>query len=185
MAERLTAGTYKRTFIRLKGARPCSFVAVAASPAHDLCGNSACQMADEAVVQIDEQRCVLAAPVSLSLPLREDPHRGEPAAAVFESRLPDSEPLRRRVTGKVGARCTDAYSLVAAINRDCVAEAHARLADLLDPLFQSGLVGPTGSVSVRLGVEQDFRTGGRTEIAHSDRIVSTSVLVRPDPRTFA
>lgn len=58
--------------------------------------------------------------VSLSLPLREDPYRGEPVAAVFENLLPDSEPLRRRVAEKVGARGTDAYSLLAAIGRDCV-----------------------------------------------------------------
>src|SRR3546814_17690968 len=45
-----------------------------------------------------------AFPVSLSLPLREDPYRGEPVAAVFENLLPDSEPLRRRVAEKVGAR---------------------------------------------------------------------------------
>ncbi|WP_193369656.1 type II toxin-antitoxin system HipA family toxin [Pelagibius marinus] len=61
-----------------------------------------------------------AIPVSLSLPLREDPYRGEPVAAVFENLLPDSEPLRRRVAEKVGSRGTDAYSLLAAIGRDCV-----------------------------------------------------------------
>jgi serine/threonine-protein kinase HipA len=61
-----------------------------------------------------------AFPVSLSLPLREDPYRGEPVAAVFENLLPDSQPLRRRVAEKVGARGTDAYSLLAAIGRDCV-----------------------------------------------------------------
>lgn len=59
-------------------------------------------------------------PVSLSLPLREDPYRGELVAAVFENLLPDSESLRRRVAEKVGARGTDAYSLLAAIGRDCV-----------------------------------------------------------------
>lgn len=61
-----------------------------------------------------------ALPVSLSLPLRETPYRGEPVAAVFENLLPDSEGLRRRVAEKVGARGTDAYSLLAAIGRDCV-----------------------------------------------------------------
>lgn len=40
--------------------------------------------------------------------------------AVFENLLPDSEPLRRRVAEKVGAGGTDAYSLLAAIGRDCV-----------------------------------------------------------------
>lgn len=61
-----------------------------------------------------------ALPVSLSLPLREDPYRGEPVAAVFENLLPDSDNIRRRVAEKVGARGTDAYSLLEAIGHDCV-----------------------------------------------------------------
>jgi serine/threonine-protein kinase HipA len=61
-----------------------------------------------------------AFPVSLSLPMREDAWRGEPVAAVFENLLPDSAELRRRVAEKVGAAGTDAYSLLAAIGRDCV-----------------------------------------------------------------
>lgn len=61
-----------------------------------------------------------AFPVSLSLPLREEPWRGEPVAAVFENLLPDSDDLRKRVAEKVGAAGTDAYSLLAAIGRDCI-----------------------------------------------------------------
>jgi serine/threonine-protein kinase HipA len=61
-----------------------------------------------------------ALPVSLSLPLRETPYRGEPVSAVFENLLPDSDALRRRVAEKVGARGIDAYNLLAAIGRDCV-----------------------------------------------------------------
>ncbi len=61
-----------------------------------------------------------AFPVSLSLPLREDAWRGEPVLAVFENLLPDSDALRRRVAEKVGAAGYDAYSLLAAIGRDCV-----------------------------------------------------------------
>ena len=61
-----------------------------------------------------------AIPVSLSLPLREDAYRGTPVVAVFENLLPDSEPLRRRVAERVGAEGSDAYSLLAAIGRDCV-----------------------------------------------------------------
>ncbi|MCC6890178.1 MAG: type II toxin-antitoxin system HipA family toxin [Hyphomicrobiales bacterium] len=59
-------------------------------------------------------------PVSLSLPLREDAFRGEAVTAVFDNLLPDSDALRRRVAQKVGAAGTDAYSLLAAIGRDCV-----------------------------------------------------------------
>ncbi len=61
-----------------------------------------------------------ALPISLSLPLREDLYRGEPVVAVFDNLLPDSDSLRRRVAEKVGAAGTDAYSLLAAIGRDCV-----------------------------------------------------------------
>jgi serine/threonine-protein kinase HipA len=61
-----------------------------------------------------------ALPVSLSLPLRDDAYRGEPVSAVFDNLLPDSDALRRRVAEKVGAAGTDAYSLLAAIGRDCV-----------------------------------------------------------------
>ncbi len=61
-----------------------------------------------------------AIPVSLSLPLREDAYHGAPVLAVFDNLLPDSDALRRRVAGKVGAEGTDAYSLLAKIGRDCV-----------------------------------------------------------------
>jgi len=61
-----------------------------------------------------------ALPVSLSLPLRETPYRGEPVAAVFDNLLPDSDALRRRVAEKVGARGVDAYSMLSKIGHDCV-----------------------------------------------------------------
>lgn len=61
-----------------------------------------------------------AIPVSLSLPLREDAFKGPAVAAFFENLLPDSEPLRRRVSEKVGADGIDAYSLLSRIGRDCV-----------------------------------------------------------------
>jgi len=61
-----------------------------------------------------------AFPVSLSLPLREDPYRGEPVVAVFDNLLPDSDALRRRIAERVGATGSDAYSLLAAIGHDCV-----------------------------------------------------------------
>jgi len=61
-----------------------------------------------------------ATPVSLSLPLRDDAYKGERVAAVFENLLPDSEMLRRRVAERVGAKGTDAYSLLSQIGRDCV-----------------------------------------------------------------
>ena len=61
-----------------------------------------------------------ALPVSLSLPLRETPWRGAPVAAVFENLLPDSDRLRRLIAERVGARGSDAFSLLARIGQDCV-----------------------------------------------------------------
>lgn len=74
-----------------------------------------------------------AFPVSLSLPLREDPWRGEPVAAVFENLLPDSVDLRKRVAEKVGAAGYDAYSLLAAIGRDCVGALQFIAGDATEP----------------------------------------------------
>ena len=59
-------------------------------------------------------------PISMSLPLRDDAFKGERVVAVFENLLPDSEDLRRRVAERVGAKGTDAYSLLFQIGRDCV-----------------------------------------------------------------
>lgn len=73
-----------------------------------------------------------AFPVSLSLALREDAYRGQAVAAVFDNLLPDSDALRHRLAEKVGARGTDAYSLLEMIGRDCVG-ALQFLPDGIDP----------------------------------------------------
>lgn len=59
-------------------------------------------------------------PVSLSLPLREDRYAGSRVIAVFDNLLPDNEDIRRRLAEQVHAGGDDAYSLLAAIGRDCV-----------------------------------------------------------------
>ncbi|EQD40541.1 HipA, partial [mine drainage metagenome] len=59
-------------------------------------------------------------PVSLSLPLREDRFIGDPVIAVFDNLLPDNDQIRRRLAERVGAAGNDAYSLLAAVGRDCV-----------------------------------------------------------------
>lgn len=61
-----------------------------------------------------------AMPVSLSLPLREDRYIGEPVIAVFDNLLPDSDDIRRRLAERAQAQGSDAYSLLAAVGRDCV-----------------------------------------------------------------
>lgn len=82
-----------------------------------------------------------AMPVSLSLPLREQPYRGEPVAAVFENLLPDSDALRRRVAEKVGARGTDAYSMLSVIGQDCVGALQFMAADRPPPEATGPLAG--------------------------------------------
>ena len=59
-------------------------------------------------------------PVSLSLPLREDRYVGGPVIAVFDNLLPDNDGVRRTIAARLHADGTDAYSLLAAIGRDCV-----------------------------------------------------------------
>ncbi len=61
-----------------------------------------------------------AMPVSLSLPLREDRYIGAPVIAVFDNLLPDNTEIRKRVSARMQAGGTDAYSLLAAVGRDCV-----------------------------------------------------------------
>lgn len=61
-----------------------------------------------------------ALPVSYSLPLREDRYVGEPVIAVFDNLIPDNEQIRHRLAERSGADGDDAYSLLAAIGRDCV-----------------------------------------------------------------
>jgi len=92
-----------------------------------------------------------AFPVSLSLPLREEPWRGEPVVAVFENLLPDSMDLRRRVAEKVGAAGADAYSLLAAIGRDCVG-ALQFLAD--GAVVPDGTTALSGDVLDEAGIER-------------------------------
>ena len=61
-----------------------------------------------------------AFPISLSLPLRPAPWRGEAVVAVFDNLLPDSLHVRRQVAERTGADGVDAYSLLGQIGRDCV-----------------------------------------------------------------
>ncbi len=111
-----------------------------------------------------------AIPVSFSLPLREDAYKGERVVAVFENLLPDSEQLRQRVAEKVGAKGTDAYSLLSEIGRDCVGALQFILEDAEIAEDTSGIDGKIVSdeeiekllnnlVRAPLGLdrEQDFR----------------------------
>jgi serine/threonine-protein kinase HipA len=59
-------------------------------------------------------------PISLSLPLREERYIGAPVSNLFDNLLPDDAALRRQIAERVGAEGIDAYSLLAALGRDCV-----------------------------------------------------------------
>ncbi len=61
-----------------------------------------------------------AMPISLSLPLREEAHRGSPVIAYLENLLPDNQAIRERVAARVHAGGTDAWHMLEKIGRDCV-----------------------------------------------------------------
>ncbi|WP_417491015.1 type II toxin-antitoxin system HipA family toxin [Maricaulis sp.] len=65
----------------------------------------------------DEDRAI---PVSLSLPLREERYTGAEVSSFFDNLLPDNAQIRRIVAQKVGAKGTDAFSLLNGIGRECV-----------------------------------------------------------------
>ncbi len=82
-----------------------------------------------------------AMPVSYSLPLREDRYIGGPVIAVFDNLLPDNQQVRRRMAERVKADNYDAYSLLAAVGRDCVGA--------LQILPEGESPGPAGGLSGR------------------------------------
>ncbi|WP_434286249.1 type II toxin-antitoxin system HipA family toxin [Celeribacter sp. SCSIO 80788] len=61
-----------------------------------------------------------AMPISLSLPLREEPHHGGVVIAYLENLLPDNQAIRERVAARVRAGGTDAWHMLEKIGRDCV-----------------------------------------------------------------
>jgi HipA-like protein len=69
--------------------------------------SSACQGARPAAIEFRYDQEWLSwestFPISLSLPLREDPYIGVPVINVFDNLLPDCEPIRRRVAERIGA----------------------------------------------------------------------------------
>lgn len=74
-----------------------------------------------------------ALPISLSLPLLETRYSGDRVLAVFDNLLPDSNPIRTRVAERVGAKGTDAFSLLSEIGRDCVGALQFMPADEAPP----------------------------------------------------
>lgn len=108
-------------------------------------------------------------PISLSLPLREDRYIGTPVTNVFDNLLPDNDAIRRRVAERVGADGTDAYSMLAALGRDCVG-ALQFLIDGMDPGRPgsvegkpvseedvAGIIANLAAAPLGLGEDEDFR----------------------------
>jgi serine/threonine-protein kinase HipA len=110
-----------------------------------------------------------AIPVSISLPLREDRYLGDPVLAVFENLLPDNEDIRRRVAERAQAGGTDAYSLLAAIGRDCIGalqflpegqdpgRAGAVDAQIIDDQEIAAIVGNLARNPLGIGDDREFR----------------------------
>lgn len=61
-----------------------------------------------------------AIPVSRSMPLVDRPFTGLAVRAVFDNLLPDNDRIRARIAARVAADGTDAFSMLAALGRDCV-----------------------------------------------------------------
>jgi serine/threonine-protein kinase HipA len=58
--------------------------------------------------------------LSLSLPLQEDPYKGEVVSNYFDNLLPDSESVRKRLAESSNANSKEAFDILQAIGRDCV-----------------------------------------------------------------
>lgn len=110
-----------------------------------------------------------AIPVSLSLPLGERRYTGSAVTAVLDNLLPDNDTIRRRVAERVGAGGTDAYSLLAAVGRDCVGalqflpenvESERPGGPEGEPIDEAGvaaLLRGLGRAPLGLGPDEDFR----------------------------
>ncbi len=61
-----------------------------------------------------------ANPISLSLPLQIQPHKGDPVANYFENLLPDLTSVRRNLQNRYQTTSTHMFDLLHAIGRDCV-----------------------------------------------------------------
>ncbi|HCE1978770.1 TPA: type II toxin-antitoxin system HipA family toxin [Vibrio parahaemolyticus] len=61
-----------------------------------------------------------AYPISLSLPLQHQPHKGDPVANYFDNLLPDLTSTRKNIQRRYSTDSTNTLDLLHAIGRDCV-----------------------------------------------------------------
>jgi serine/threonine-protein kinase HipA len=59
-------------------------------------------------------------PISLSLPLGSQPHRGNAVENFFENLLPDSQSIKNRIQARFGAKSNNCFDLLWHVGRDCV-----------------------------------------------------------------
>ena len=108
-------------------------------------------------------------PISLSLPLREDRHTGQPVIAVFDNLLPDSQAIRWLLAERAKAQGADCFSLLAAVGRDCVGA--------MQFLPDEMLPGPAGSISA-VPIGDDDIAGIVADLARRPLGVSTEGELR-------
>ena len=65
-------------------------------------------------------RSDLGRPLSMSMPLVEQPYSGDVVENYFDNLLPDSQPIRNRLRTRFGAKSTHGFDLLWHIGRDCV-----------------------------------------------------------------
>lgn len=59
-------------------------------------------------------------PISLSMPITDQPYSGEVVENYFDNLLPDNENIRRRIRTRFNAKSTQCYDLLSEIGADCV-----------------------------------------------------------------
>ncbi|MFC0138730.1 type II toxin-antitoxin system HipA family toxin [Erwinia mallotivora] len=59
-------------------------------------------------------------PLSLSMPLREEPWKGQVVEAWFDNLLPDNENIRQAIVDRLGAQSRKSFDLLALLGKDCV-----------------------------------------------------------------
>ncbi len=69
---------------------------------------------------IDWLRADTSIPISMSLPLREEPFKGREASDYFDNLLPDNDEIRAKVASRVNAESKKTFDLIYAIGHDCV-----------------------------------------------------------------
>ncbi len=74
-------------------------------------------------------------PISLSLPLQSQPHKGDSVYSYFENLLPDNDSTRKQIVDRLGAYSSHPFDLLRVVGADCIGA--IRLVDEDDPIKSS------------------------------------------------